>query len=116
LLAEYCGCLVANTRIRAVNDTNDLTAQIALDVGVNGKQLHTRIAEYQIGMFFGRLEQREIGVSSFVLLEKFYLVEKFQTTNKKSLVRVRAEQLLGKIEHVPEVTSLYVSAMSAYHN
>jgi hypothetical protein len=96
LLAEYCGCLVANTRIRAVNDTNDLTAQIALDVGVNGKQLHTRIAEYQIGMFFGRLEQREIGVSSFVLLEKFYLVENFQTNKQKKLSTCQSRTTAGQ--------------------
>lgn len=54
---------VANPRIGLVNDLDYFWSKERIDVIVDLEKLHTCVAEYQIRMFFERLEKRKVRIS-----------------------------------------------------
>lgn len=54
---------VANSRIGLVNNLDGLGAEESINVRVDLKQLHARVAEYQVWMFLERFEERKIRIS-----------------------------------------------------
>lgn len=56
-------CPVANSRIGLVNNLDGLGAEERVDVRVDLKQLHARVAEYQVWMLLERFEERKIRIA-----------------------------------------------------
>ena len=65
------GRLIANSRIGLVNNLDGLGAEERFVVRVDLKQLHARVAEYQVWMLLERFKERKIRVSKKIISKLF---------------------------------------------